>query len=85
VVVAIVEGAVTTNRWMTSDIVYREVLESFKYINKCLLIKHFIVSTCELLAGVQVLLAGVQVLVAGVQVLLAGVQLLLAGVQLVTE
>jgi hypothetical protein len=49
VAVAIIEGhrqRKENDRLITSDIVYREVLLSLKYVNKSLLIKYFIVSTC---------------------------------------
>ena len=39
---------------MTSNTVYREVLQSFNYINKYMLIKYLIFSTCQLLALIQV-------------------------------
>jgi len=38
---------------MTSNSVYREVLQYFKYVNKYMLIKYFIVSMCELLERVK--------------------------------
>ena len=56
VAVAIIEGhrqRIENDRLITSNIVYRKVLESFKYINNSLLIKYFIVSTCELFARAQ--------------------------------
>jgi hypothetical protein len=41
------------DRFTISNAVYREVLHSFKYINKSSSIKYFIVSTCELFASEQ--------------------------------
>jgi len=37
----------------TSNIVYREVLQGFKYISKYMFLKYFIVSMCELLKRVN--------------------------------
>jgi hypothetical protein len=39
---------------MTSNTVYREVLQCFKYINKYMFIKYLIFSTCQLLARLPV-------------------------------
>jgi len=38
---------------MTSNIVYREVLQCFKYINKYIFIKYLIVSVCEILERIK--------------------------------
>ena len=38
---------------MTSNIVYQEVLQGFKYISKYMFFKYFIVSMCELLERVN--------------------------------
>jgi hypothetical protein len=56
VAIAIIEWhrqRIENYRLITSNIVYRKVLESFRYLNNSLLIKYFIVSTCELFARVQ--------------------------------
>ena len=42
-----------TDKLMTSQVVFREVLQSFRYIYKYLLMKHFILSTCQLFAQVH--------------------------------
>jgi hypothetical protein len=59
VAVAMTEGhrqSTENDRFTSSYTVYREVLQSLKYINKSSSNKYFIVSTCELFASEQLVI-----------------------------